>query len=326
MNLPDRPKGERPAARRDDAPVDDDAPSRDSLRRFVFEHAAIRGAVVSLDACCREILDCHPYPPALRRALGEILAAAALLAASLKFDGSLAVQLQGDGAVRLLVVECDARLALRATAQWGAAAEALPRDASLFDLAGGPERGRLAITLDPQDGGQIYQGIVGLEATSIARLFEHYLATSEQIASRMQLATTAGRAVGLLLQRMPEAAATTATAWQQAAKAVDEISADQLLAAATPAALLALAFPADDLRLFRPQPARFACRCSSERVANALRIIGRAEVESILAEQGAVSVHCEFCNRRYAFDTLAARMLFAPDDGQPPADRPPSQH
>ena len=95
------------------------------------------------------------------------------------------MQLQGDGAVRLLVVECDAQLALRATAQWNAAAEALPGDASLFDLAGGPQHGRLAITLDPKDGGPIYQGIVGLEATSIARLFEHYLATSEQIASRM---------------------------------------------------------------------------------------------------------------------------------------------
>lgn len=311
MNAPGRP---------------DDAPARDALRRFVFEHAAVRGAVVSLDACCRDILDCHPYPPALRRALAEILAATALLAASLKFDGSLAVQLQGDGAVRLLVVECDAQLALRATAQWNAAAEALPGDASLFDLAGGPQHGRLAITLDPKDGGPIYQGIVGLEATSIARLFEHYLATSEQIASRMLLATTPERAVGLLLQRMPEAAGATAAAWTRAKAAADAAAADLLLAAPTPAALLATVFPADDLRLFRVQPARFACRCSSQRVANALRIIGRAEVESILAEHGALSVHCEFCNRRYAFDAVAARMLFGPDDDPPAAGLPPSRH
>lgn len=304
----------------------DGEPARDALRRFVFEHAAIRGAVVSLDACCRDILGCHPYPPALRRALAEILAATALLAASLKFDGSLAVQLQGDGAVRLLVVECDARLALRATAQWSAAAEALRGDASLCDLAGGPEHGRLAITLDPKDGGPIYQGIVGLEATSIARLFEHYLATSEQIASRMLLATTPERAVGLLLQRMPEAAGTTATAWAHAAAAADLATADLLLAAPTPAGLLAEVFPADDLRLFRAQPARFACRCSSERVANALRLIGRAEVESILAEHVAVSVHCEFCNRRYAFDAAAARMLFAADDGQSTAELPAAPH
>ena len=204
--------------------------------------------------------------------------------------------------------------------------EALRGDASLCDLAGGPEHGRLAITLDPKDGGPIYQGIVGLEATSIARLFEHYLATSEQIASRMLLATTPERAVGLLLQRMPEAAGTTATAWAHAAAAADLATADLLLAAPTPAGLLAEVFPADDLRLFRVQPAGFACRCSSERVANALRLIGRAEVESILAEHVAVSVHCEFCNRRYAFDAAAARMLFAADDGQSTAELPAAPH
>jgi molecular chaperone Hsp33 len=312
-----RPEGEHRNAEREAALASDGESPRDSLRRFVFEHAAIRGAVVSLDGCCREILDCHPYPPALRRALGEILAGAALLAASLKFDGSLAVQLQGDGAVQLLVVECDAQLALRAMAQWRTAAEALPRDASLYDLAGGPEHGRLAITLDPKDGGPIYQGIVSLEATSIARLYEHYLATSAQIPSRMRLATTPERAVGLLLQRMPEAAETTTTAWRDASAAVDAVTAARLLAAATPAALLGAAFPADDLRLFRSQPARFACRCSSERVANALRIIGRAEVESIVAEQGSVSVHCEFCNRRYAFDAIAVGLLFPAAPGGP---------
>jgi molecular chaperone Hsp33 len=157
----------------------DGEPARDALRRFVFEHAAIRGAVVSLDACCRDILGCHPYPPALRRALAEILAATALLAASLKFDGSLAVQLQGDGAVRLLVVECDAR---RAGRRRGAAAEALRGDAAVRSRRGRSTGGRIT----PEGGGPIYQGIVGLEATSIARLFEHYRHVGT-IASRMLL-------------------------------------------------------------------------------------------------------------------------------------------
>ena len=101
-------------------------PFADALARFVFEHAAVRGALVSLDGACREILDCHPYPPALRRVLAELLAAATLLASTLKFKGALIVQLQGDGPVRLLVVECDATLSLRATAQWKEAAAALP--------------------------------------------------------------------------------------------------------------------------------------------------------------------------------------------------------
>ena len=158
----------------------------------MFERAAVRGALVTLDAASRAILDCHPYPPALRRVLAELLAASALLASTLKFTGSLIVQLQGDGPVRLLVVECNDALELRATAQWDAErTTALGPDATLAELAGGATQGRLVITLDPKGNGTIYQGIVTLETASVAGLIEHYLATSEQLASRLVLATDA---------------------------------------------------------------------------------------------------------------------------------------
>lgn len=290
----------------------------DRLWRFVFEHSPIRGAFVSLDATCRAILACHAYPPALGRALAELCAAAALLTSTLKFAGTLTVQLQADGPLRLLVVECDAALSLRATAQWNAAAAALPRDASLCELAGGPEHGRLAITLDPRDGGPIYQGIVALEAVSIATLIEHYLEASEQIGSRLVLAATGEGVRGLLLQRLPGSSAENDAAWQAAARCAEAFAPGALPAAGEPGPLLQALFPEDDLRLFAPQPARFSCRCSSERVANALRLVGRAEVESIVAEHGAVVTHCEFCNRRYAFDAAAVRGLFA---AAPPATR-----
>jgi molecular chaperone Hsp33 len=285
----------------------------DALARFVFEHSAVRGALVSLDDTCREILACHPYPPALKRALAEVLAAATLLASTLKFKGALIVQLQGDGPVRLLVVECDPALALRATAQWNDAASALPAGASLAELAGGPEHGRLAITLDPKDGGPLYQGVVALEATSIAALVEHYLTTSEQIESRMVLATDGTRVRGLLLQRLPGAGAGDDVTWARAVTRADLLAPDKLLASGSVEALLGRHFPDDDIRLFRLRPARFACSCSEERVANALRLIGRTEVESILAEQGLIGVTCEFCNRHYTFVADDARALFASD-------------
>ncbi len=282
----------------------------DALARFVFERSALRGAVVSLDDACRDILGCHPYPPALKRAMAELLAAATLLASTLKFKGALIVQLQGNGPVRLLVVECDAALTLRATAQWSEAADTLPADASLAELAGGPEHGRLAITLDPKDGGPLYQGIVSLAATSIAALVEHYLTTSEQIHSRMVLAAEENRVRGLLLQRLPGATADDDATWAIAAARLDVLAPSDISLPKSAEALLRGAFPADDLRLFRPRPARFACSCSPERVANALRLIGRTEVESILAEQGLVGVTCEFCNRGYTFVADEARALF----------------
>ncbi len=286
-------------------------PFRDALARFVFERGAMRGAVVSLDATRSDILACHAYPPALAHALTELCAAAALLAASLKFDGRLIVQLQGDGPVRLLVVECDARLTLRATAQWSDAVDALPAGADLVTLAGGAGRGRLAISLDPRDGGPIYQGIVALEASGIATLVEHYLAASEQIPSRLVIASDACRVRGLILQRLPGSTVGEDALWQEVASRIGAIGPEALLEAAGPADLLAAQFGDEDIRLFRPRPARFGCSCTQERVDNALRLLGADEVEGILAEQGEVRITCEFCNRAYRFAPEAARALFA---------------
>jgi molecular chaperone Hsp33 len=293
------------------------SPSRDAITRFVFERAPVRGALVALDATSRAILDCHPYPPALRRVLAELLAASTLLASTLKFAGSLIVQLQGNGPVRLLVVECNDARELRATAQWDARRTAeFGSDATLAELAGGATQGRLVITLDAKGNGTIYQGIVALETTSIAGLFEHYLATSEQLASRLVLATDAGRAAGLLLQRLPGTNAMGENGpddtWTRADERMTRVDPVTLLAPGSAAALLADSFPNDDVRVFRPKIVTFRCSCSRERVERALRIAGKAEIESILAERGDVTVTCEFCNRSYAFAEGEARAVFAP--------------
>jgi len=295
------------------------SPAEDALTRFVFEQAPVRGALVTLDAAARAILECHPYPPALRRILAELLAASTLLASTLKFTGSLIVQLQGDGPVRLLVVECSDALELRATAQWDqAATTAFGPDATLADLAGGAARGRLVITLDPKGNGTIYQGIVALETASIAGLIEHYLATSEQLASRLVLTTAAGRVAGLLVQRLPGVAATGESrpddTWTRAGERMTQTDPALLLAPGTAEALLSESFPHDDLRVFRPKAVTFRCSCSRERVERALRIAGTAEIESIVAEHGNVVVTCEFCNRSYVFAPAEARAVFAPQD------------
>jgi molecular chaperone Hsp33 len=282
----------------------------DSLTPFVLERAAVRGAIVSLDAAYRDILACHPYPAGLQRLLGETLAAVCLLANSLKFQGSLILQLHGAGALRLLVVECDATLSLRATAQWEGEVR---DDARLADLAGdGLQAGRgsrMVLTLDPRDGGPLYQGVVALEGGSVAALLEHYLDKSEQIQSRFWLRAAAGRACGLLLQRMPGSEDTDAATWRRASSAVD--AAPEAFGASDAHRLLETLFPDDDVRAFRSRSPRFGCSCSQQRVVAALRILGIAEVESILAERGSVAVDCEFCSRRYEFDSGEARALFA---------------
>jgi len=285
--------------------------TRDTLMPFVFEHASVRGALVSLDATSRSILGSHDYPRSLARALAELLAASALLASSLKLDGSLIVQLSGDGPVQLLVVECNDALQLRGTAQWDSErVAALPADASLADLAGGAAQGRLALTLDPRDAGALYQGIVSLDATSVAASIEHYLATSEQLQSRLWLRAHDGGVRGLLLQRLPGDEGRGDATW---ARVGVEADAGVRSALERPdfAQVLQTLFAHDDLRVFDVRPVTFRCKCSVARVANALRIAGRDEIEAVLAERGVVEVTCEFCNRRYAFTPADARALVA---------------
>lgn len=283
----------------------------DELLPFVIEHAPVRGSLVRLGDTSRAILGQHAYPPPLARVLCELLAASALLASTLKLDGSLLVQLSGDGPVRLLVVECSDALDVRATAQWDdARVAALGPDASLAALSGGIAHARLTLTLDQRNTGTLYQGIVSLDASSIAASIEHYLATSEQLPSRLWLLPADGAVSGLLLQRLPGAPDTGDDAWLRLVDDADRGVASALDAPAS-AATLARLFPHEDVRMFDPRPVVFRCRCSTERVAHALRIAGRAEIEAALAERGVVDVTCEFCNRRYTFGPAEARALFA---------------
>ena len=300
--------------------------SSDALTRFVFDQAPVRGALVTLDRTTRDILACHAYPPPLARALAELCAAAPLVASTLKLDGSVIAQLAGNGPVRLAVVECTDALDVRATAQWREAATQLPPDATLAALAGGREHARLTITLDPRSGGSMYQGIVALEATTVARLIEHYLTTSEQLRSRVVLATRDGGAAGLLVQRLPSSTTDDDATWNRIERAIDAVDPATLLAAADHASILASLFSEDDLRVFEPREARFRCSCSRERVQNALKIAGRAEIEAAIAEGGAVEITCEFCNRRYRFAPDEARAVFAPQSAAPRDARASTRH
>lgn len=279
------------------------ASDRDTLTRFLFEHAEVRGEVVRLDATWCAVLANHAYPEPIRNLLGEMMAAATLLAATLKFDGSLIMQMQGSGPVTLAVVECSSEFHLRATAKWR-------DDLAPGDIAALLGQGKFVITIDPKTSTQIYQGIVALEGATVAEILEHYMLQSEQLETRLWLASDGEQACGLLLQRLPENASEDADAWNRALNLGNTLSPDELLNLPAREILHRL-FHEEDLRLFEPRPVSFRCTCSRERVANMLRLLGLDEVHSILAEQGKIEVDCEFCNRHYAFDAVDAEQLFA---------------
>jgi molecular chaperone Hsp33 len=275
----------------------------DSLDRFVFEHAPIQGRIVHLDATWRAVLERRQYPESVRDLLGELMAAAALLTATLKFDGKLIMQVQCNGPVRLLVVECSSERTMRAIAQWEGQVPVGPPSQLLGN-------GRLAITIDPLKGKERYQGIVELEGDSIARILEGYFARSEQLATRLWLAADAQQAAGMLLQRLPDKHSPDRDAWERATHLSSTLTREELLALPAEDILHRL-YHEEDVRLFARVPVSFRCSCSRERVEGALRMLGEAEVRSILAEKGRVDVDCEFCGQHYTLDPVDAEQLFA---------------
>lgn len=292
---------------------------RDCMHRFVFEHYPIRGHLVHLDAAWRALIEHRDYPQGIRGLLGEAVAASLLLAATIKFDGVLSLQLQGDGFMHLMLAQCTSGLGVRGLARYreggervpAAAAEAEPR---VGDLIGA---GNLAVTLETDDGAQRYQGIVPISGERLAESLQGYFENSEQLPTRLWLYADAQGASGMLLQRLPgESGGSRAAqgaevddAWRRVQLIGDTLTREELRTL-TDLEILRRLFNEDDLRLFEPSPVYFRCRCSRERVAGMLQGLGEAETRSVLAERGEVEVRCDFCNRAYVFDAVDVARLF----------------
>ena len=288
----------------------------DTLNRFIFENTPVRGNLVNLTNTFQLALNKQNLPAGLKQALGELMAASALLTATLKMNGSLVLQIQSKGVLKLLVVECTSDFGIRATAKWNGE---VSDEQNLFDLI---EHGQFVITLDPKDGGQTYQGIVPIEGNDISTILENYMLRSEQIDTKIWLASDGKSAAGMLLQKLPdtmnqvsrseESAEHDIDAWNRVGHLADTITNEELLDLDTETLLHRL-FHEEDVRLFEASNTRFFCSCTRTSVANMLRMLGNDEISSILEEQGKIEVNCDFCNTHYQFDKVDAAQLMASD-------------
>jgi len=286
---------------------------RDCLHRFLFERYPIRGHIVHLDASWRALLEHRDYPASIRDTLGEAVAASVLLAATLKFDGTLSLQLQGRGPMHLLLAQCSNQLGVRAVARYRESVERR-------DLSGMSGEGNLTVTLENDDLSQRYQGVVPLSGERLADCLRNYFETSEQLPTRLWLHATPGGASGLLLQRLSDDAALKRggstdpaeidDAWRRVQLLGDTLRPEEIQTLSDRDILRRL-FAEDDVRLFESSPVFFRCRCSRERVACMLRALGAAEVRSVIEEQGKVEVRCDFCNRAYLFDAVDTEHLLS---------------
>ncbi|WP_426176979.1 Hsp33 family molecular chaperone HslO [Massilia sp. TWR1-2-2] len=299
--------------------------SQDTLQKFIFDNAAVKGEFVEISDTWREVQARHDYPAAVKTVLGEMLAAAALLSANLKFNGAIIMQIHGDGPVRLLVVECDSDLRLRATAKLGEGVT-VADGASLTDMLNVSGKGRFVITLDPLEkmpGQQPYQGIVPLDGDDMASVIENYMLRSEQLDTRLWLAADGTVSRGLLLQKLPRhsgkedqveqaSEADELETWNRAVMLASTLKQDELLSTDIQTLMNRL-FWEETIRVFEPAHPQFFCSCTREKVGNMLKMLGQPEVEEALAELGHLGINCDFCGKHYDFDKVDCAQLFASD-------------
>lgn len=290
----------------------------DTLRKFMFEHSAVRGELVELVQTWQQVQARRSYPAPVRKVLGEMMAAAALLSANLKFNGAIVMQIHGDGPVKLLVVECDSALHMRATAKLAPDVD-IDENTHFQALLNQGGQGRFVITLDPKDklpGQQPYQGIVPLDGDSISVVLENYMLRSEQLDTKLWLAADEHVARGLLLQKLPHEGGTGTTVadddetWNRTVMLASTTQEEELLTTDIDTLLRRL-FWEETIRLFEPMQASFECGCTREKVGNMLRMLGKEEVDSAIAELGKLSINCDFCGQDYAFDSVDCAQLFA---------------
>jgi molecular chaperone Hsp33 len=282
----------------------------DLVRRFNLERHPIRGHAMRISGAWRKLREHQDYPPAVQQLLGEAIGAVVLLAATLKFNGTITLQLQGKGLVNLLVAQCTHDFKVRGMARH----DTIEAEPEFRSLAG---EGTIVVTVEATDRASSYQGVVPITGDSLAECLEAYFVQSEQLPTRVSLAASAIAVSGMLVQRIPGEGgkavdpAALESAWMKADHAMAALSPAELLEDDVEQRLVRM-FGDDEVRVFGGSEVTFECRCSRERVANVLRSLGVDEVRGVIAEQGAVTVTCEFCQKPYKFDSIDAEALFAP--------------
>ncbi len=274
----------------------------DAVVPFVFESLPVRGALIQLQKSWQRMQLGHAYQSSVLETLGHSAAATGLIAQSLKFDGTITMQLSGDGPLAMLVMQCTSELELRGMAS----APDLNSHASFEELV---SQARCAITVDGGAMERPYQGIVEVSGESLANSLENYYERSAQIPSHIQLVSEPSSCGGILLQQMPGQAQPLEDDWRRLGLLAATLRPDDI-ATGVGIDLLGKLFAEDDVRVFKPKAARFRCRCSKKRVEDVLKMLGPDESAAACAEKGQVEVTCEYCGRTRSFDAVDVSRLF----------------
>ena len=278
---------------------------QDLLHRYLFDKLDVRGELVQIEHAYNEMIANHNYPEPVKALLGELLVATCLLTATLKFEGEIAVQLQGDGPVKYAVINGDDKQNMRGIARM----QSEVSGTTVKELVG---KGYMVITITPTKG-ERYQGIVPLEQDTLSKCIESYFEQSEQLKTRLWFATdtTEGKAkaCGLFLQVLPVDKQKSINDFTHLEALSDTIKREELLELDANTVLTRL-YHEDNPRVFDPQAITFKCGCSREKTITALVNVGQQALLDDVAENGAVNISCHYCLKEYVFDEQDIKNIF----------------
>lgn len=284
----------------------------DKLQRFLIDNTNVRGELVQLEQAWQMMQATADYPAPIRKVLGEALTAISLLATTLKFNGSLILQIHATAPVHMLVVQATSDHTVRGLARWN---EDIPDNADFQDLF---REGRIIISVEPKGGGERYQSIVELQGNSLADSLARYFEQSEQLPTRLWLVADEQKATGLLLQRLPETDSleTNDDNWERALALSSTITDEELLTLEMETILKRL-YHEEELRVFEQEEITFKCQCSQQKIEKMVISLGLDEAEDIIAKHGSIDVDCEFCNSHYMINKVDVKRLFSETNTPP---------
>jgi molecular chaperone Hsp33 len=275
----------------------------DNTQRFIFEHADIRGEIIHLNRTYQRIMAQTKYPPKVAKLVAEACLAAVMTAASIKFEGQISIQFNGNNAFPLLLAKCTHDFKLRAMAKFN---PEVADDEYLNAFL----NGHLTITIEQDRKNKNYQSIVPIISESLSESLEHYFAQSEQVSTKIFFAVGKSEACGMLLQLMPgDNDQNREEFWQYAVK-IGETITQQELAELDNETILYRLYHETELRLFTAKPISFECTCSKEKMQALIRSLGKEEAQAIIQERGSIDISCEFCHSHYSFDEIDVTLIF----------------
>lgn len=275
----------------------------DTLQRFIFEKESIRGEIVHIEQAYQTIINQRDYPTMIKNLLGEALVSCLLMTSTIKFQGSLSLQFQGDERLSLLLVQCDHELNIRGFARF-------KENLEIIDYATAFLQGKMVITISQDNQTQAYQSLVPIQSTSMSENLMAYFAQSEQIATRVWLAVNETGAAGMILQLMPgQDTQHREHFWEYAIQLGQTVTENELLTIDNQTLLYRL-YNETEIRTFPSREIRFQCRCNPEKINQVIKILGEEEAQAVLQEKGQIDINCDFCNHKYTFDSIDVAMIF----------------